>query len=318
MWRHVFEGSERDHAIAFLSQDKAPTITRATYDRWNVDACPHHGPSVAFTPDGVRHAVWFNQVGGAGRVYYGQLTAQKPTHVKQLPDGATHADIATAGNHIAIAWKRFDGEATRTESWLSADGGRTFSPGPSLRTAGDSDQPRLVATNNDVLLVWRRNEGVAVQALIGKKAEQMTAVSGTKQTALQATTEVKRFNRDTLKHIEREQSGRPFWLVLWDLECTYCMKSLKTIAAAQRQGTDLNIVTVSTDPIEQAGALRTRLAELGVRSEAYAFAAGSPEALRYAIDPKWMGEKPRAYLYAPDGTRTSHTGVMSEADLAMQ
>ena len=64
--------------------------------------------------------------------------------------------------------------------------------------------------------------------------------------------------------------------------------------------------------------LRTRLAELGVQSEAYAFASGSPESLRYAIDPKWLGEKPRAYLYAANGTRTAQSGVISSADLAIR
>ena len=135
--------NERDHAFAFLGTPPAK-VERATVDRWRVDACPHHGPSLAFGPDGTRHAVWFNQVEGQGRAFYGQLSAGGPSHVQQLPAGATHADLAVAGRNVAVAWKRFDGSVTKIESLISNDAGRSFAPGPSLQTAGDSDQPRLV------------------------------------------------------------------------------------------------------------------------------------------------------------------------------
>ena len=46
-----------------------------------------------------------------------------------------------------------------------------------------------------------------------------------------------------------------------------------------------------------------------------AFAAPE-EALRYAIDPAWMGEKPRAYRYTADGSRTAISGVLTAKELA--
>jgi hypothetical protein len=318
MWRHVFEPSERDHAFAFLTPDRPPAVTRATYDRWNVDACPHHGPGLAFGRDGTRHAVWFNQVDGAGRVFYGQLTATKPARVKQLPDGASHADVATIDDIVAVAWKRFDGEATRVESWISSDGGVSFTPGPALTTAGESDSPHLVTANGDILAVWRRAEGVAVQSLLGSRAVKPTGTPARKPASSGATAAIQPFNRDTLKRIESEQRGKPFWLVMWDLECPYCMKSLSTIATVQRQHPNLKVVTITTDPIQQADAVKQRLAELGVTSDAYAFANGSEEALRYAIDPSWMGEKPRAYRYDANGKRTARTGVLTAEELVLQ
>jgi hypothetical protein len=315
IWRHVFEPSERDHAFAYLTKEQSPAITRATYDRWNVDACPHHGPGLAIAQDGTRHAVWFNQVDGAGRVYYGQLSAAKPIHVKQLPEGATHADVAVSGNFVAVAWKRFDGEATRIESWLSSDNGRTFAPGASLTTSGDSDQPRLVNAKQDILLVWRRAEGVAVQRLLAADTSKMTSAPTPQPADSARVSSIKPFNRDTLKQIERDQKGEAFWLVLWDLECTYCMKSLSTIAKVQHEQPDLKVVTITSDPVEQTAAIQKRLSQLGVRSDAYAFASGSSEALRYAIDPNWMGEKPRAYRYDKAGKRTARTGVLTANEL---
>jgi hypothetical protein len=294
MWRHVFEPNERDHAFALLGTS-TPAVERVTRDRWRVDACPHQGPSLAFGPDGTRHAVWFNQVEGQGHAFYGQLTQQEPTNVRMLPAGATHADVAVVGSRVAVAWKRFDGNVTKIESLLSTDSGKSFAPGPSLQTAGDSDQPRLVTAGQRMLLVWRNADGIAVRDLTAPP---------------EFNTSVQPFDRETLATIEQQHARSPFWLVLWDLECPYCMKSLSNLAAAQRSDPQLKVVTVSTDPIDSAQEIAARLAQLGVRSEAYAFGDAPREALQYAIDATWMGEKPRAYRYGADGEREAISGVI--------
>jgi hypothetical protein len=298
MWRHVFEPNERDHAFAFLGAPKT-TVERATVDRWRVDACPHHGPSLAFGPEGTRHAVWFDQVDGEGRAFYGQLAKNGPTNVRKLPAGATHADVAVAGATVAVAWKRFDGTVTKIESLISNDAGRSFVPGPSLQTAGDSDQPRLVTAKQRILVVWRNADGIAVRDLAAPAFD----------------TRVKPFDRDTLAAIERQYAHTPFWLVLWDLECPYCMKSLGHLAAAQRADPKLKVVTISTDPVQSAEEIAARLAQLGVRSDAYAFGDAPREALQYAIDASWLGEKPRAYRYGSDGMREAISGVIQEEGL---
>ena len=294
MWRHVFEPNERDHAFALLGTPAAAP-ERVTMDRWRVDACLHQGPSLAFGPDGTRHVVWFNQVDGQGRAFYGKLTKQGPAGVRTLPAGATHADIAVVGNRVAVAWKRFDGNVTKIESLISNDSGQSFAPGPSLQTAGDSDQPRLVTAGQRMLLVWRSADGIAVRDIATTPA---------------LDTRIKPFNRETLATIEQQHARSPFWLVLWDLECPYCMKSLSNLAAAQRSDPQLKVVTVSTDPIDSAEEIAARLAQLGVRSEAYAFGDAPREALQYAIDATWLGEKPRAYRYGGDGQREAISGVI--------
>jgi hypothetical protein len=293
LWRHVFEPNERDHAFAFLGAPQA-AVERATVDRWRVDACPHQGPSLAFGPDGTRHAVWFNQVDGQGRAFYGQLGRQAPSNVRTLPTGATHADLAVVGRTIAVAWKRFDGNVTKIESLISTDAGRSFAPGPSLQTSGDSDQPRLVTTGQRILVVWRNADGIAVRDVAAP-----TLVS-----------RIKPFERATLAAIEQQHKRTPFWLVLWDLECPYCMKSLSHLAAAQRSDPKLQVVTISTDPMQSADEIAARLAQLGVRSDAYAFGDAPREALQYAIDATWLGEKPRAYRYDADGKREAISGVI--------
>jgi hypothetical protein len=296
MWRHVFEPNERDHAFAVLGA-QTPAVERVTLDRWRVDACPHQGPSLAFGPDGTRHAVWFNQVDGQGSAFYGQLTKQGPSGVRTLPAGATHADVAVAGSRVTVVWKRFDGNVTKIESLLSNDSGRSFASGPTLQTAGDSDQPRLVTSGQRMLLVWRNADGIAVRDLAAPP---------------ELDSRIKPFNRDTLAAIQQQHARSPFWLVLWDLECPYCMKSLSNLAAAQRSDPSLKIVTVATDPIESADEIAARLAQLGVHSDAYAFGDAPREALQFAIDAAWLGEKPRAYRYGADGRREVVSGVIQQ------
>lgn len=331
MWRHVFAPNERDHALARLEvQPGATTLQRVTFDRWRIDACPHHGPSLAFARDGGAHAVWFNQVGAEGVAFYGRLGQAAPQGVQRLPQGASHADVAVAGETVAIAWKRYDGTATKVESWVSHDGGRHFSPGAVASTKLDSDQPRLVSDGARILLVWRRADDTLVQRLAeaadasasrrdGSRARPSTG-SGAETTigskAMQASSAIQAqvlpfMDRDTLEQIEARHAGQPFWLVLWDLECGYCMRSLEHLAQAQRAHPDLRVVTITTDPIELQPQILERLAKLGVRSEAYAFGAAPVEALRHAIDPGWLGEKPRAYRYDANGRREAIVGVIA-------
>lgn len=167
MWRHVFEPNVRDHALAELTPDgKAGAVTRATFDDWRIDACPHHGPSVAYAPDGTRHQVWFNGKDGdsAGVLYAAVAPAQSNAKPVKLGEAqASHADVAVQGKRVAIAWKQFDGRATAIMGKLSSDGGVTWQSRELARTKGDSDKPFLIHSPGGILLVWRtNNEGIRV------------------------------------------------------------------------------------------------------------------------------------------------------------
>lgn len=309
MWRHVFANNERDHAIAQLTSEMQPTIRRVTFDRWRIDACPHHGPSLAFDGEGGAHAVWFNHIDGEGRAFYGQVGGDRPVRVRQLPAGAMHADLVVRDSKVAIAWKRFDGESTRVETLRSNDSGRTFAPDVTLSTQADSDQPRLVSDGQRDVVVWRTLDGIQVRALGLADAQKATKAKPVNHSGV---TDIEAFGRDSLKGIERAHRGQPFWLVLWDLECTYCMKSLQNLGRAQKRDSSIRVVTIATDPVTASDELRGRLQQFEVVGEHYAFGSASSESLRHAIDPKWLGEKPRAYRYAADGKRRVVSGVIEQ------
>lgn len=163
MWRHVFEPNERDHAIVKLTADGRPgELARASFDRWRIDACPHHGPSLAVATDGTRHGVWFNERDGEGRVFYGRLRDGAVEGQRAVGgERAAHADIAVAGQRVAIVWKEFDGERTRLAAEISDDGGRSFAARELAVSAGASDQPRVIRRGDVLFAFWRtENEGM--------------------------------------------------------------------------------------------------------------------------------------------------------------
>ena len=59
-----------------------------------------------------------------------------------------------------------------------------------------------------------------------------------------------------------------------------------------------------------------RLQAQGFADNAWAFGDEAPERLRYALDPKWHGEKPRTYWFNAKGERTAYSGVVSPEHIA--
>src|SRR5574343_2096473 len=160
MWRHVFEPNERDHALARLKSDgSVDSIQRATFERWKVDGCPHHGTSLVVDARGVRHAVWFNQKEGEGRVHYGRLGSGPEIRIEgQRTVGgsrAAHGDLAVVADKVLIAWKEFDGERTQLRAMVSADGGRSFAEIALASTEGASDQVRVIRRQDKLFAFWR-------------------------------------------------------------------------------------------------------------------------------------------------------------------
>lgn len=166
LFRAVYGKNIRDHAIATLSPDGKPAEpVRATFDDWHIDACPHHGPGLAFAADGSRHQVWFDVTKEQGGVFYASAPAggKIGTPVRLGSDQAEHADVAVDGARIAVVWKQFDGDATSILLRHSNDGGKTWQEKTLARTTGNSDHPHLLRTPSGIVLVWRTQaEGVRV------------------------------------------------------------------------------------------------------------------------------------------------------------
>lgn len=168
LWRHVFEPNVRDHALARLHADgTAAPLARATFDDWRLDACPHHGPSLAQDEAGRLHAVWFTGAPGREGVHYGRLGEGPVDGPRRIGgDTAEHADLAVAGRRIAIAWKAFDGERSTLWAMRSDDGGATWREGSVASSAGPTDQPRVLVRDGTFFALWNsRDEPLRVVRL---------------------------------------------------------------------------------------------------------------------------------------------------------
>jgi hypothetical protein len=167
MWRHVFAPNIRDHALSQLTPGgTASPVSRVTFDDWRIDACPHHGPSVAYAPDGTRHQVWFNgkEGDGGGALYAMAAPAGTPgTPISLGSEQASHPDVAVQGKQVVVVWKQFDGKSTAILARLSGDGGASWQEKELVRTSAESDQPHLITYPSGVILIWRtQNEGIRV------------------------------------------------------------------------------------------------------------------------------------------------------------
>lgn len=122
------------------------------------------------------------------------------------------------------------------------------------------------------------------------------------------------FEPNSLPQIVAGQQGRPFILLVWSMDCEFCQASLDTLSRLRAKHPRLRVVTVSTDQIANAelqAQLARRLASLSLLEHAWSFGNNSQEQLRFAIDPRWRGEKPRSYWYDAHGKRTAYSGLIT-------
>ena len=106
-------------------------------------------------------------------------------------------------------------------------------------------------------------------------------------------------------------------IAVWALDCAYCEPNLQALAALQRaHPRDLQLVTVSTDSIEQRAAIEARLRHAGMADyPARAYADATPERINFVLDPDWGGETPRVLLIRADGTRLGISGELTPRQL---
>ncbi len=162
LFRNIFGGTVRDHAITTFSDPLTPgPIYRVSTDDWKIDACPHHGPSLAIARDGSYHAAWFTDGSvrqgtfyahsrDGGRTFSAPLAIGVPEHQPGRPS------LLALDTSVWLAWKEFDGALTTVSAMVSRDGGDHWSkPAVVARTDDASDHPLLVAdAGKRVRLSW--------------------------------------------------------------------------------------------------------------------------------------------------------------------
>ena len=161
-WRHIFEGSIRDHGISRLTTKasaSANTMMRATFDDWVMDGCPHQGPDLSLGGDDSAHLVWFSGGGKRRGLSYGRfdLAGQSLAHAFLLDgtSGASRPQVLAVSGTVYATWKAFDGQRTSLVWRVSRDDGKAWSePHILAQTATKSDHPMLIEFRDSVYVSW--------------------------------------------------------------------------------------------------------------------------------------------------------------------
>jgi len=188
LWRHVFEGSERDHMIAEIPQENAkPQLHRATFGHWQIDGCPHHGGALAAGGEGASwwgyHMAYFdgndaniNHKSGPG-LYYSRMdgVAWASSPAKKFGNNANQAgrpailsiSNKTGDEHVWLVWREIEAENTKIIGMFSDDGGKNWSDAKELATTADkADYPQLLQYHQQIYLAWNTlKEGFKLIAL---------------------------------------------------------------------------------------------------------------------------------------------------------
>ncbi|MFO1079391.1 MAG: exo-alpha-sialidase [Reyranellaceae bacterium] len=167
VFRNIFDGSVRDHAVVtFKDADTVGSFRRVSVDDWKIEACPHHGPSLAIAKDGSYHVAWFTDGRERKGLFYARASSETAPFETPRPLSSPERQpsrpfLLAAGNDLHLVWKEFDGSYVRVLWQVSRDSGRTWStPQPAAQTDDASDHPLLVASGGRAYLSWlTKSEG---------------------------------------------------------------------------------------------------------------------------------------------------------------
>ncbi len=165
MWRHVFEGSERDHNIAEIPKAGAkPETHRATFGHWVIDGCPHHGAALASGGEGNDwwgyHMAYFDGNDKKPGLYYSRMdgVAWVASPAKKFGDNskqAGHPAILSIGEQVWLVWREIKDGKSSILGMHSEDGGRSWNDVKTLTdTHQKADYPFLLQHKNIAYLVW--------------------------------------------------------------------------------------------------------------------------------------------------------------------
>ncbi len=156
-WRHIFDGKIRDHAlIKFKDWNTPGEMVHLGDEKWAIDACPHHGPSLAISDIDTYHAVWFSGAEAKKGLFYAASTNSGTSFSKPLPfgnDGASHPSVIGLGKQVAIVWQEFDGTQNSIRLMKSIDDGKNWSkPEVILQSTEKLDEPFLITDGQSIYL----------------------------------------------------------------------------------------------------------------------------------------------------------------------
>jgi hypothetical protein len=161
IFRNIFEGGVRDHAVLTFADPATPgDLYRVSDDNWQIAACPHHGPSLSISPAGTYHATWYTAGKNRKGLFYarsldGGRTFSAPLQIGRTDRSPSRPYVIAGAHGAAMVWKEFDGEKTSINLMTSQDDGASWSKAREIASTSDtSDHPLLVSDGQKTFLSW--------------------------------------------------------------------------------------------------------------------------------------------------------------------
>lgn len=178
MWRHVFEGHERDHMLAEVpaTATSLPVMQRATFGHWQIDGCPHQGAALASGGAGQDwwgyHMAYFDGKDVKPGLYYSRMdgvawASSPPKQFGNHQYQAGHPAILSLGDNVWLVWREVEAKNNKIFGMFSSDGGKIWQEAKLLiSVVGKMDYPQLIAQGDQVyLIVNTLQEGFRLQKL---------------------------------------------------------------------------------------------------------------------------------------------------------
>jgi len=172
LWRHVFEGSERDHMIAEMPYEgEAPNLVRATFGHWEIDGCPHHGAALASGGEGLDwwgyHMAYFDGKDKMPGLYYSRMdgeawVASPGKHFGDNAKQARHPALLSVEGEVWLVWMETTVNNTKdVMGMVSNDEGKTWgNTKVLLSTGGKIDYPQLLKLQEGAYLAINTENGL--------------------------------------------------------------------------------------------------------------------------------------------------------------
>lgn len=165
MWRHIFGDNYRDHALLTMTDhNQWGTPKRVSFENWQIDGCPHHGPSLISQnkQQGQRiHMSWFNDAPLKSGLFYA-YTDDEGQNISRVQDFArnnnpSHPQLAlTAGGKLQLVWQEFNGLKQQVKLIRSDNGEQWTSAELIAEHNAPTDYPSLLTHASGNLLLWHR------------------------------------------------------------------------------------------------------------------------------------------------------------------
>lgn len=158
LWRHVFEGNERDHAMAEIGPVGKPVLVRASYGHWKIEGCPHHGAALAVGEGFGYHLAYFDGAGDKPGLRIARMDGQAwvtspPRRFGDAKRNAGHPALLSVGDQVWLAWQEHDQHGADIVAMASSDGGRTWGAQVvMLHSASKLDYPQWLTLQGQATL----------------------------------------------------------------------------------------------------------------------------------------------------------------------